>query len=157
MRRGPVFLTILLVAAEASCAGLTPPLSAADQAAAERYIRDSEREWAESVATGDTSAVQRILADDFHGVDPQGRSYTREEMVANTRTAPRYFLSNRLDQVRVWFYGDVAIAQGSETWERRTGASRTGRFVWTDTWLRRNGRWQIIAAEDLVAPVAPAP
>ena len=157
MRRGPIVLTLLLVAAEASCAGLTPPLNGADQAAAERFIRDSEREWAESVATGDTSAVQRILADDFHGVDPQGRFYTREEMIANTRTAPRYFLSNRLNEVRVWFYGDVAIAQGSETWERRTGASRTGRFVWTDTWLRRNGRWQIIAAEDLVAPVAPAP
>ena len=26
-----------------------------------------------------------------------------------------------------------------------------GRFVWTDTWLQRNGRWQIVAAEDLIA------
>jgi len=38
----------------------------------ERYILDSERQWAESVATGDTSAIERILADDFIGVDPKG-------------------------------------------------------------------------------------
>ena len=38
----------------------------------ERYIIDSERQWAESVATGDTSAIERILADDFIGVDPKG-------------------------------------------------------------------------------------
>jgi hypothetical protein len=27
-----------------------------------------------------------------------------------------------------------------------------GRFVWTDTWLRRDGRWEIVAAEDLTVP-----
>jgi hypothetical protein len=28
----------------------------------------------------------------------------------------------------------------------------TRRFVWTDTWIRRNGKWQIVAGEDLIAP-----
>lgn len=41
-----------------------------DQKEAERYIRESESAWAESVATGDGSVIQRILADDFTGVDP---------------------------------------------------------------------------------------
>jgi len=35
---------------------------------------------------------------------------------------------------------------------RRAGAPPRGRFVWTDTWIRRNGKWQIVAAEDLIAP-----
>jgi hypothetical protein len=39
-----------------------------DQKKAERYIVESERQWAESVATGDASTVERILADDFLGV-----------------------------------------------------------------------------------------
>ena len=43
-----------------------------DQKETERYILESERQWAESVATGDTSAIERILADDFIGVDPKG-------------------------------------------------------------------------------------
>ena len=121
-----------------------------DQKDAEQYILDSERQWAESVATGDTSAIERILADDFVGVDPEGRQYSKQEMMAETRNAPKHFVSNHLNDVKVRFYGDAAIAQGSETWEKRTGEH--GRFVWTDTWLRRNGRWQIVAAEDLIAP-----
>jgi len=35
---------------------------------------------------------------------------------------------------------------------RRAGAPPRGRFVWTDTWIRRNGKWQIVAAEELIAP-----
>jgi hypothetical protein len=34
-------------------------------AEAERYIKESESQWAESVANGDASVVERILADDF--------------------------------------------------------------------------------------------
>jgi hypothetical protein len=50
----------------------------------------------------------------------------------------------------VRFYGDTAVAQGNESWVRRVREPRRGRFVWTDTWIRRNGRWQIVAAEDLI-------
>jgi ketosteroid isomerase-like protein len=116
----------------------------------ERYILDSERQWAESVATGDISAIERILADDFIGVDPKGRLYNKQQMIGETRDAPKYFVSNRLNDVKLRFYGNTAIAQGSETWEKHSG--ERGRFVWTDTWLQRNGRWQIVAAEDLIAP-----
>jgi hypothetical protein len=121
-----------------------------EQTEAERYIVESERQWAESVATGDPSVVERILADDFVGVDPKGKLYDKAKMIGDTRNAPQYFVSNRLNQVKVRFYGDTAIAQGDESWERRSG--ERGRFVWTDTWIRRNRHWQIVAAEDLVAP-----
>ena len=121
-----------------------------DQKEIERYIVESERQWAESVATGDTSAIERILADDFIGVDPKGRLYIKQQMIDETSNAPKYFVSNRLNDVKVRFYGNTAIAQGSETWEKRSG--ERGRFVWTDTWLQRDGRWQIIAVEDLIVP-----
>jgi len=121
-----------------------------DRKEAERYILESERQWAESVATGDTSVIERILADDFIGVDPKGRLYSKQQMIDETRDAPKYFVSNRLNDAKVRSYGRIAIVQGSETWEKRSG--ERGRFVWTDTWLRRNGRWHIVAAEDLIAP-----
>jgi hypothetical protein len=73
-------------------------------------------------------------------------------MVADTRESPKEFISNHLNEVKVRFFGDTAVAQGSESWARRTGSLLRGRFVWTDTWTRRNGKWQIVAAEDLIAP-----
>src|SRR5262245_60083691 len=104
-----------------------------DQKEVERYIVESERQWAESVATGDTSAIERILSGDFIGVDPKGRLYTKQRMIDETHNAPKYFVSNRLNDVKLRFYGKTTIAQGSETWEKRSG--ERGRFMWTDTWL----------------------
>jgi ketosteroid isomerase-like protein len=119
---------------------------------AEQYIVEAERQWAESVATGDTAVIERILADDFVGIDPKGKLYNKAQMIADTREAPKRFISNHLNQVKVRFYRKTAVAQGDESWEQRSGELRQGRFVWTDTWVRRNGRWQIVAAEDLIAP-----
>lgn len=118
-----------------------------------RYICDGARGWAESVASGDTAVVVRILAEDFIGVDPKGKQYRKAAMVLNTKDAPKYFKKNQINDVIVRFYGPVAVAQGSETWERQNG--KRGQFVWTDTWLRRNGRWQIIAAQDLSVSAEP--
>ena len=124
-----------------------------DYEKAEQYIKESEKQWAETVASGDTSVIQRILADDFIGVDPDGNHYKKQQMVDDTRNAPKYFLSNHLNNVIVRFYGNTAVAQGDETWVRRSGDPSTARFVWTDTWVYRNNQWQIVAAEDLVSPV----
>jgi len=33
-----------------------------------------------------------------------------------------------------------------------SAAPECGLFVWTDTWVRWNGKWQIAAAEDLIVP-----
>jgi hypothetical protein len=117
---------------------------------AERYIKESERLWAETYATGDTALVDRILADDFWGVAPEGNFYDKAWEIKDTRESPKEFLSNRLNDVKVRFYGDAAVAQGSESWVKRDGTR--GRYVWTDTWIERSGRWQIVAAEDL--PIA---
>lgn len=123
-----------------------------DQKKAEEYIRQSEKDWAESVASGDTSVIRRILADDFIGVDPEGNQYDKQTMVRETANAPKYFTSNHLNNVKIRFYSNFAIAQGDETWTKRSDSSR-GRFVWTDTWIYRNNKWEILSAEDLIAPV----
>jgi hypothetical protein len=123
-----------------------------DYKKAEEYIKESEKQWAESVASGDTSVIKRILADDFIGVDPEGNHYNKQTMVRETATAPQYFLSNHLNDVKIRFYDNFAIAQGDETWVKRSDSS-TARFVWTDTWIFRNNKWEILAAEDLIAPV----
>ena len=129
--------------------------SVPNQATTERYIIESEHAWAESVASGDPKVVEQILADDFLGVDPNGRQYTKSEMVADTRNGPQVFASNRANAIKVRFFGNTAVAQGDESWVKHSGAR--GRFVWTDTWILRNGIWQIVAAEDLIAEGTASP
>jgi ketosteroid isomerase-like protein len=125
-----------------------------DHASDRAYIRQAESDWAESVVTNNVSVLERILADDFLGVDIDGSHYSKTDAIKDFRTKPSEFVSNHLNEVEIRFYGDVAVAQGNESWKKKDGT--LGKFVWTDTWVRRNGKWQIVAAEDLVPPVAPS-
>jgi ketosteroid isomerase-like protein len=120
------------------------------QSEAERYIKSSETAWAESVATNDASVVKRILSDDCVWV-LDGEILTKSQAVADAQNGPGDFLSDHLDYAHVRLFGDTAVVQGSETWTRKGG--RKGHFVWIDTWLRRNGKWQIVAAEDDSVPI----
>jgi ketosteroid isomerase-like protein len=124
-----------------------------DHASDKAYIRQAESDWAESVVTNDVSVLERILADDFVGVDIDGSHYSKADAIKDFRTHPSEFVSNHLNEVEIRFYGDAAVAQGNESWKKKNGAP--GKFVWTDTWIRRGGKWQAVAAEDLVPPAAP--
>jgi uncharacterized protein DUF4440 len=118
------------------------------QAAAEKYILDSEAAWAESAATSDTSVVKRILADDVVWV-LDGRVLDKSQAIAAATDSD--LIASHLDYAHVRFFGDTAAVQGAETWTRRDGS--TGHFVWADTWVRRNAQWQIVLAEDSSSPV----
>ena len=119
-----------------------------DHARDRAYIKQSESDWAESVVSNDVNILERILADDFVGVDIDGSHYTKADAIKDFRTHPSEFASNHLDGVEIRFYGDAAVAQGSESWKKKDGTP--GKFIWTDTWVKRDGKWQVVAAEDLV-------
>ena len=142
---GSLLVAVLLLAMSLALA------QSSDDHASERvYIRQAESDWAESVVTNDVSVLERILADDLVGVDIDGSHYSKEDAIKDFRKHSSDFVSNHLNGVEIRFYGDAAVAQGSESWKKRDGT--TGKFVWTDTWIRRGGKWQIVAAEDLVPP-----
>jgi ketosteroid isomerase-like protein len=94
------------------------------QSEAEKYIKDSEAAWAESVATNDASVVKRILADDVVWV-LDGKVLDKSRAVAGAQQGPGNFVSNHLDYANVRFFGDTAVVQGSETWTRKTGGRVT--------------------------------
>jgi len=146
--RIPMILAFLLLVTS-----LAHVQTSGDYASDRAYIRQAESDWAESVVTNDVSVLERILADDFVGVDIDGSHYSKADAIKDFRTKPSGFISNHLNEVETRFYGDAAVAQGNESWKKKDGT--LGKFVWTDTWIKRNGKWQIVAAEDLVPLVAP--
>jgi ketosteroid isomerase-like protein len=111
------------------------------QAKAEQYIKAAEAARAESVSTNDASVVSRILADDCVWL-LDGKVFDKTHAIADAAKGPGDFLSNHLEYAHVKFFGDTAVVQGSEMWTQKGG--KKGRFVWLDTWVRRNGQWQIV-------------
>ena len=138
-------LLILAAPASAKCIGEGP-----HDTASLRTICDLERAWGQSLVSGDANVPRQILADDFLGVDTKGKLYRKADEVRDVGTASSRFATDTMDDVVVRFYGNTAVAQGSDSWTGKSG--KAGRFVWTDVWLVRDRRWQQVASEDLVAP-----
>lgn len=150
MRYSLLLSSLILSGAVPVHATTCPAPRFATRAEVERYIVASEEAWAKSVASNDASVVKRILADDFIWV-LDGRLVDKKTAVKEAAQGPGSFVSNEPDYVHVRFFGDTAVAQGSETWTRKDG--RRGKFVWTDTWVNRVGCWQIVNTQDTVVPL----
>jgi hypothetical protein len=117
-----------------------------------KMMIDSERKWAEA-SCDHNSIAATILADDFMGTAPDGSRYERAKEIQGD---PSEASTNcKLDGAKVRFFGDsLAMVYGSE---RATRTDKDGKefgrcLVWSDTWLKRNGKWQIISAQDTGVP-----
>lgn len=125
-------------------------LTAEEYTSVESYIKECATDWAESVVTGDKSRRKVYFSDDFVGTGTDGDRYKKAAVIRETGPSDVY-VSNTINSIEVKFFGNTAIAYGDETWVKNDGS--TGRWVWTDIWVRRNGNWQIVAAQDVDAPV----
>ena len=64
----------------------------------------------------------------------------------------------QLGEVKVRFFGDsIAMAYGAESAvsKAKDGKETKRCLIWTDTWLKRAGKWQIVAAQDTGIPCKP--
>ena len=137
-------LVILITAAQAQPSHLAAP----DDKTA-KFMIDMERKWAEGVCTNN-GVVADLLADDFQGTNTHGGRYTKEDELRDEK-GPRSARGCALDDAKVRFFGEnVAIIYGSEHAIGKDKAHPDAKVcqVWTDTWLKRNGKWQIAAAQD---------
>jgi hypothetical protein len=125
--------------------------ASADDPVAKRIIQD-ETDWAEDGCT-QKPVVERFLAEDFQGTAPSGARYDKAE--ALKRDASLKERDCHLDDAKVRFFGDsMAVVYGSEraVLIGKDGTESKRCLVWTDTWIKRNSKWEIIAAQDTTVP-----
>ncbi|HKE45435.1 MAG TPA: nuclear transport factor 2 family protein [Steroidobacteraceae bacterium] len=114
-----------------------------------QWMIEQERAWAEQ-ACGHPWVVAELLAEDFHGTAPKGSRYDKPKE-APTYDPATFATDCRLLDADVRFFGsNVAVVYGSETKTVSLPDAKHEQrcLVWTDTWLKRNGKWQIIAVQD---------
>src|SRR5262249_61593769 len=106
------------------------------------------RKWAESGCTNN-NIEETILAPDYQGTAPNGERHNKAQ--AMEQDDSRTERDCKLDDAKVRFFGkNLAMVYGSEhaTIVPKDGKETQRCLVWTETWLRRDGKWQIIAAQD---------
>ena len=122
--------------------------SSADDKTA-KYIIQMERKWAEGVCV-DNGVVAGLLADDFQGTSTTGARFTKADELKDEKGA-RTAHDCGLAEAKVRFFGDhLAVVYGSEHYVGKDKSQPNAKVcqVWTDTWLKRGGMWQIVASHD---------
>jgi ketosteroid isomerase-like protein len=100
-------------------------------------------DYIRSVQQGDVGRFDEILAADFLCSNPDGSLVGKQEFLAQT-ARPVSISGLAADDVRVRFFGDVAIIHGRTSYKTASGERRHGRY--TDVYARRGGKWLAVSA-----------
>ena len=122
--------------------GATEPV-----AAIQAHILKLENEWAQVDVTNDRSIFDKILAPDFFFTDSRtGKRKSRAEFLADWEYEGVTSATNIDTMVQV-FSESLAVFSGTDETKgrNRDGSEWLHQDICTDTWLRRNGVWQVIA------------
>jgi ketosteroid isomerase-like protein len=124
----------------------------------EELVRRTQ-ELVDAVAAGNQTPWKKYFAEDCIFFDEKGRSMDKAALIADLRPLPKGSSGRiTIGKAQSRIEGDVAILSYdlNET-EIIHGQNMTARYHETDTWLKRNGDWQIVAAQVLRYYEDPAP
>lgn len=116
-------------------------------------IRDLETRWAASIAAHDATVPQQLVAADYIGVNSAGRIVNKATLIADMKRDKNTYDSAVNSGVTVRVHGNAAIAVGTTRQSGKTpaGEAFTYTYRWTDTWLQRNGQWQCVGSQSILA------
>ncbi|SRR5216683_5508297 len=107
-----------------------------------------QREMIDTSLRGDKSAFERYTADTYIETDFNGAVTTRARILDNFLTPPPSMKPTlEIQDVQVHVYGDTAVMSSRGIYRAEANGQKvTNSFRETDVWLRRDGRWQMIAS-----------
>jgi len=119
-----------------------------ETAPAEQTLMQMERDWNQATLAKDYKTLNRIMAEDWVGIDFKGVTTTKSESIAELKAGESRNESVELGDMTVRVYGNSAVVIGSDTEKSRyQGKDSSGKYAWMDVFVKRNGRWQAVASE----------
>jgi uncharacterized protein (TIGR02246 family) len=124
---------------------------AAAQDDAAQAVQKLERSWLDAYEQHDEKAMTAIVADDFTITFPDGSMQTKAQILASLKISPgmqRPSPKFHTEEVKVRVYGDTVILTGRVVTEyQRDGQTMSKEQQrYTDTYVKRNGLWQVVAS-----------
>lgn len=111
----------------------------------------------DAIPLGKAEVWQRILADDAIVIDEFGRRQDKAEAVRSIHAFPPGFSGSieiRDPELRI--HGDTAVLSG-EFFERESVFDQKllVRYIFSNTFVRRDGDWKLLASIDVTLPTVP--
>jgi len=113
-----------------------------------------EEEWHNAYMRRDATPLERILADEYIAVGGGGGSVNKAQTIEglkNDRATYEYSTPYDMD---FRFYGDTVVVVGrtKEKGKAQNGTEFSVEYRWTDVFVKREGRWQCVAAQVVRVP-----
>lgn len=122
----------------------------------EQELIKLEEEWHNAYLRRDAEPLERILADEYISVSGNGGSGTKAQTIAGLKADTSTYEYSTPYDMDFRFYGDtvVVIGRTKEKGKTENGTEFTVEYRWTDVFVKKNGRWQCVAAQ---VPRVPPP
>jgi RNA polymerase sigma factor (sigma-70 family) len=124
--------------------GPAAPAGGADQSTArgdELDVLMLDRAWVDAIPRRDVAMVNRILADDFEGIDTTGKPFTKATYLPDLRDGAFGVQPIELDEIKTRLFGETAVVTSRI---KIAGHPTRGRM--TNVYVKRQGRWQCVAS-----------
>jgi hypothetical protein len=132
-------------------AAQSAPIAVSTSPAARQLFR-LEDQWAKALIVRDSDFFRRTLHPDYVYSDERG-TFDKQQVIAEQvgGTDSVRFAAN--ENMRAHVHGSSAVVTGILVVRGRgQGGAFQHRYRFTDTWLRQNGRWLMIASQDYDIP-----
>lgn len=138
-----IFVTALIVTAQTA-------ERTADNGSPEQSILRLENEGREATLKNDVEANNRLLADNWLNINPDGSVTTKAKLMELLKDSSFKFMSIDNDEVMVRVYGEAAVVTGRSTTKRAGPGSEviTRQVRFTRVYARSQGRWQVVSAHN---------
>jgi ketosteroid isomerase-like protein len=142
-----IAITVCVVVLVLAVAVQAQTLAQTKSGGVEQELIKLENEWADAWVKSDVAFFERIEADDYTYTACEGSVWTKAQDLALLKSGQDVITSWVLADMKVRVYGDAAVVTGrttvKETWK---GKDVSGQYRYTDTWVKRAGRWQLVAS-----------
>jgi ketosteroid isomerase-like protein len=107
-----------------------------------------ERDTLAALLKKDSAAFGRIFSDDAVLITPDGSPQTKAQLLADLKSGDLAIATSDISDMKVRAFGDTAVVT-YVTIDKGTykGQDISGRYRWTDVFVRRAGSWQIVAGQ----------
>lgn len=111
-------------------------------------VKQLEHDWTDAMKAGDVDKLSQILADDWTSLSYDGSKSTKKQYLSQLKSGASKLESFEFGPMDVKVLGAVAVVQGSDTEKSSMkGKDTSGKWVWTDVFVKRNGKWQAVRSQ----------
>ncbi|WP_426703217.1 nuclear transport factor 2 family protein [Rhodanobacter sp. Col0626] len=127
--------------------GIAATAGAVEPGPSTRTLLQAEADACRAFEAGNANVLRHALTADFTLVDSHGNVTNLEQNLAEVAAREPFYEEFRNHDQQVRLYGDAALIVGITSIRGRAGSKAfAADFRYTDTWVRRHGKWLLAAS-----------